>query len=67
MRKKKRQPKYSVGTIVRHISAGKYGRVISAWHDGEGFRYEVRHSGWVWSIPEWALAKKNCSLSKPRA
>lgn len=59
------KPKYSVDTIVRHVAKNAYGRVKSIWHDGPGYRYEVQHSKWLWSVPEWALAKKKCSPIVP--
>lgn len=45
-------PKIKVGTKVIHTSMNKLGVVKSAWYDGEGRRYLVRHSGWDWSVPE---------------
>lgn len=56
MRPKK--TKYQVGEIVLHISAGKYGKVLDSWFDGQQWRYEVYHSGWSWSVPHAALKSK---------
>lgn len=55
--KKQRGPKYSIGTKVKHVSAKKWGVIKDSFWDGRCWRYEVRHSGWLWSIPEWALTK----------
>lgn len=52
-------PKYKVGDIVKHLNKKKFGNVLSIinGHDKEdrraqGYRYEIWHSSWIWSVPE---------------
>ena len=50
--------RYSIGSRVFHTGSGKWGEVCEAWRDGEGWRYSVWHSGFMWSVPDWALTTR---------
>jgi hypothetical protein len=59
------EPRYSVGCLVKHVSKNKIGTVETVFHDGNEYRYEVKHSGWLWSVPESALTYKSSSEFEP--
>lgn len=58
---KQTKPKYSIGSKVKHTTKNTWGVVVDLFisDDGNGrfieWRYLVKHSGYVWTVPEVAL------------
>jgi len=53
------KPRFEIGDRVFHLSKQSYGvikEIINAKDPmdvrTQGFRYEIQHSGWLWSVPE---------------
>lgn len=52
------KPLFAVGDKVLHIRKEKAG-TVTAVYPGTPILYYVRHSGYIWSIPEHALDSAN--------
>lgn len=67
-KRKRKPPKYSIGTKVKHIVKNKWGTVVDVFESDDTkklieYRYYVKHSGYVWSIPESGL-EQSCKQAQ---
>ena len=60
-----KEPKFRVGAEVYHLSKKQYGIVVGIINKNDpedqvaqGFRYEVKIGGRLWSIPERGLSRQ---------
>ncbi len=64
-------PIYHVGQPVLHTCKGVSGTVVAMINASDpsdirlqGYRYLIRHSGWLWSVPERSLAQLEPTVSR---